>query len=163
MDQETKNVFIPEPMVTFCFRRKFNNCKIRAKLYPIERIVGSHECKNKRWEVYLNVQETSCFSSSVTNETCKINHQFEWNEKYLVYLLTWKKCLKQYVGQTSDIFRHGWNNYKSKDRNEQLFRNFSSPGQHGPQWCFPKIHRKWNSYEIKNPWKRIIFSASFFN
>ena len=68
------------------------------KLYPIERIVGSYKCKGKRCEVCLNVEET-CFSSSVTNETYKINHQFECNEKCLVYLLTCKQCLKQYAGQ----------------------------------------------------------------
>ena len=77
------------------------------------------------------------FSSSVTNETYKINHQFDCNEKCLVYLLTCKKYLKQYVGQAIDTFRHRWNNYKSNDRkfkrsetcmHEHLFRHFSSPG-----------------------------------
>ena len=75
------------------------------------------------------------FSSSVTNETYKINHQFEYNEKCQVYLLIYKKCLKQYVGQTIDTFRHCRNNYKSNDRKfqrsepripEHLFRNFSN-------------------------------------
>ena len=55
----------------------------------------------------------------MTNETYKINHQFECNKKCLVYLLTCKKCLKQYVGQTIDTFRHSWHNYKSNDRKFQ--------------------------------------------
>ena len=71
------------------------------------------------------------------NETCKINHQFECNEKCLVYLLTWKKYFKQYNGQTIDTFRHCRNNRKSNDRKlqlsepcmqEHLFPHFSSPG-----------------------------------
>ena len=104
------------------------------------RELGLHKCKGKRCEVCLNVQETSCFSSSGTNETYKINHQFECNEKCLVYLLTCKKCLKQYVGQTIDTFRNHWNNYKSDNRKlqrsepcmqEHLFRHFSSPGHNG--------------------------------
>ena len=41
---------------------------VKAKLYPMERIVGSHKCKGKHCEVCLSVQET-CFSSLVTNET----------------------------------------------------------------------------------------------
>ena len=77
MDQETKNVFTPGPIATFCSERKLSSYLVRAKLYPIERIVGLHECKGKRCEVCLIVQGTSCFSSSVTNETYKINHQFE--------------------------------------------------------------------------------------
>ena len=85
----------------------------------------------------MTVYNLYLFSSSVTNETYKINHQFDCNEKCLVYLLTCKKYLKQYVGQAIDIFRHRWNNYKSNDRkfkhsepymHEHLFRHFSSPG-----------------------------------
>ena len=49
-------------------------------------------------------------------------------------------CLKQYVGQTIDTFRHRWNNYKINDRKcqrsepcmqEHLFRYSSSPGHNG--------------------------------
>ena len=140
MDQKTENVFTPGPMTTFRRARKLSSYLVRAKLYPIERIVGSHKCKGKRCEVCLNVQGTSCFSSSVTNETYKINHHFDCNGKCLVYLLTFKKCLKQYVGQTIDTFRHRWNNYKSNGRKfqrsescmqEHLFRYFSIPGHNG--------------------------------
>ena len=139
MDQETKNAFRLGPMATFRSARKLSSYLVKAKLYPIERIVSSHKCKGKRCEVCLNVQET-CFSSRVTNERYKINHQFDCNDKCLVYLLTCTKCLKQYVGQTIDAFRHRWNNYKSNDRKfqlsepcmqEHLFRHFSSPGHNG--------------------------------
>ena len=68
-DQETKNVFTPRAMARFRSAWKLSNYLIRAKLYPIERIVGSHKCEGKRCEVCLNVQETSCLSSSVTSET----------------------------------------------------------------------------------------------
>ena len=76
----------------------------------------------------------------MTSETYRINHQFECNEKCLVYLLTCKKCSKQYVGQTVDTFRHSWNNFKSKGKKcqrsepcmqEHFFRHFSSPGHNG--------------------------------
>ena len=76
----------------------------------------------------------------MTNETYKINHQFECNEKCLVYLPTCKKCLKQFVGQTIDTFQHRWNNFKTNDRKfqpsepcmqEHLFRHLSSAGHNG--------------------------------
>ena len=78
------------PVATFRSARKLISYLVRAKLYPTERIVGSHKCKGKRCEVCLNVQKTSCFSSSVTNETYKIRHQFECNQKCLIYLMTCK-------------------------------------------------------------------------
>ena len=115
MDQETKNTLTTGPMATFRSAHKLSSYLVRVKLYPIERIVGSHKCKGKRCEVCLNVHKTSCFSSSVTNETYKINYQFEYKEKCLIYLLTCKKCLKQ----TIDTFRHRWNNYKSNNRKFQ--------------------------------------------
>ena len=77
MNQENKNFFTPGPIATFCSEPKLSSYLVRAKLYPIERIVGLHKCKGKRCEVCLIVQGTSCFSSSVTSKTYKINHQFE--------------------------------------------------------------------------------------
>ena len=112
------------------------NIYVKNKTFIKYMYMYSHKCKGKRCEIFLNVQDTSCFNSSATNETYKINHQFECNEKCLVYLLTCKKCLKQYVGQTIDTFRHCWNNYKSNDRKfqrsesctqEHLLGHFSSP------------------------------------
>ena len=67
MDQETKNAFTPGPMAPFCSVRKLSNYLLRKTLNPLRRIVGSHKCRGKHSEVCLNVQETSCFSSSVTN------------------------------------------------------------------------------------------------
>ena len=55
-DQETKNVFTPGLMATFCSAGKLSSYLVRAKLYPIERIVGSHKCRSKRCEACLNVQ-----------------------------------------------------------------------------------------------------------
>ena len=55
------------------------------------------------------------------NNTYKINHQFNCNEKCLVYLLTCNKCFKQYAWQTVDEFRRRWDNYKSNDRKFQMF------------------------------------------
>ena len=40
----------------------------------------------------------------MTNDTYQINHQFECNEKCIVYLFTCKRCLKQCVGQTTIPF-----------------------------------------------------------
>ena len=48
-------------------------------------------------------------------------------------------CLKQYVGQTVEVFRYRWNNYKKNGRKYQkdstymqqhLFEHFSEEGHH---------------------------------
>ena len=68
-DQETKSVFTPGTMATFHSVRMLSSYLVRTKLYLIERIAGSHKCKDNRCEVCLNVLKVSCFTSSVTNET----------------------------------------------------------------------------------------------
>ena len=54
--------------------------------------------------------------------------------------MTCKVCRKQYVGQTVDIFRSRWNNYKNNDRKylvgeprmqEHIFEHFNSKGHTG--------------------------------
>ena len=83
-----------------------------------------------------NVLETDTFTCSNDQITCKINHKFDCNGKCLVYLITCNKCLKQYIGQTVDIFRSRWNNSSNFDRGEycmqrHLYKHFQLLGHTG--------------------------------
>ena len=135
MNDEVKKVFQPGPMVLFGSPRNLSSYLVRAKMYPVERKTGSYKCKGNRCQVCLNVSETETFTSTVTHMSYKINHSFDCNDKCLIYLLTCKTCLKQYVGSTTDCFRYRWNNYKCNDKKyargetclqEHLFEHFNS-------------------------------------
>ena len=106
MNEEVKSVFTLAPMISFCSARKLSSYLVRAKLYPLERTVGSVQCKGKKCETRHNVKETETFTSTTTVKTVKINHKLNCNDKCLVYLLTCNICLKQYVGETIEEFRH---------------------------------------------------------
>ena len=69
MNAEEKQTFTPVPMVSYRSARKLSSYLVRAKLYPIDRIVGSKGCGKKRCEVCVNVCETDTFSSTVIGET----------------------------------------------------------------------------------------------
>ena len=123
---------------------------VRAKLYLLERKVGSEKCDESRCEVCLSIQETDAFSSTKTGESFKINHKLNCDDKCLIYLLTCKCCGTQYVGETSDKFRLGWNNYKSNGRKnarneacmqEHLFEHFKSESQWFSWKCFHNTYR----------------------
>ena len=103
-NEELKHHFTPGPMVSFRSYRKISTYLVRAKLYPVERSVGSFNCKRPRSKISTYVNETDSFTSTATGETNKINHKFDCMEKFLIYLLTCNKCRKQYVGQTVDNF-----------------------------------------------------------
>ena len=73
-------------MVSYQSTRKLNSYLVRAKLYSIERKVGSCKCNGKRCEVCKNALETYTFTSCSNDQTTyKINHKFDCNEKCLVY------------------------------------------------------------------------------
>ena len=104
MDKELKKVFPVAPIVSFKSARKLSSYLVRAKLYPLQRTVGSFKCNKPRREVCISVIETDTFTSTVTGESFKINHKFNCDDRYLIYLLTCNQCRKQYVGQTVDNF-----------------------------------------------------------
>ena len=116
MNDEVKKAFTPGPMVSFRGARKLSSYLVRAKLYPLERSVGSFKCNGKRCQVCINVTESNTFSSSVDKKEYVINHSFNCNDKCIVYLLTCNKCKMQYAGKTVDKFHLQWNNYKDNDR-----------------------------------------------
>ena len=119
MDQEAQRAVMPGPMMTFRSARKLSSYLVRAKLYPLERTVGSCKCYGKWCEVCDNFTETSTFTSTVAQNTYKINHQLSCSEKFLIHLLLCNKYLKKYVDQTVDELRQRWNNYKGNDRKFQ--------------------------------------------
>ena len=64
VNQEVKNVFTPGPIVSYRIARKISSYLVRAKLYPLEKKVGSEKCGKPRCKVCLNIQETDTFTSS---------------------------------------------------------------------------------------------------
>ena len=70
--------------------RKISVYLVIAKLYPLERFVGSRQCKKRRCEVCTNVTKTGAFSSTVTGEAFQINHKLNCDDKCSTYLLKFK-------------------------------------------------------------------------
>ena len=89
MNEEVKTVFTPGPMVSCKSSTKLSSYRVRAKLYPTERVVGCFKCNKPRCLVCINVTETNIFTGTVTNKTYKINHKFDCDDNYLVYLLVY--------------------------------------------------------------------------
>ena len=62
-------------MVSFSGARKLSSYLVRAKLYPLHRKVGSKKCAQIPCEVCDYVTDTDTFTSTVSGESFKINHQ----------------------------------------------------------------------------------------
>ena len=138
MNEEVMKNFSPDPMVSVQSAGKLSSYLVLAKLYPLQRKVSSSKCGKQRCEVCNNVTDTSTFSSTVTGDTFKINHSLNCDDKCLIYLVTCKQCNKQYTGETTDLLRNRWNNYKVNarkfDRKEScvqghLYKHFQTKGR----------------------------------
>ena len=57
MDQEAQRGFAPGPMTTSRSARKLGSYLIRAKLYPLERTVGSYKCYGNDVKFVTMLQE----------------------------------------------------------------------------------------------------------
>ena len=95
MNEEVKNLFLPGPMVSFRGARKLSSYLVRAKLYPLNRKIGSKICAKNRCGICDYVTDTDTFASTVTGESFKINHQLNCDDRCIIYLLTCKQCQKQ--------------------------------------------------------------------
>ena len=139
-DEQVKKVFSPALLVSCRNTRNLKTYLVRSKIYRLERKVGSEKCKSKRCIVSLNVSETYVFQSNQTKEQYKINHQLNFKDKCLIYLLSCKVCGFQYVGSTTDKSRLRWNNYKENIRKAKrgqghiqplVFEHFSANDHNG--------------------------------
>ena len=119
VDKDVKTLFSPMPMVSFRGARKFNSYLVRAKLYPLEKLVGSTKCDKSRCQVCNNINETATFERSSNGTKYHVNHKLNCDDKCLIYLITCKVCKIQYVGQTTEKFRLRWNNYRNCFRKTQ--------------------------------------------
>ena len=87
-------------MVSFRSACRFSSYLVKAKLYPLERFLGSRQCKIRRSEVCSYVTETDNFSSTVTGKTFQINHELNYDDKCLICLL---KCLQKTICRNKDV------------------------------------------------------------
>ena len=80
MDEKVKEVFSSEPMVSFRNFRKMSSYLVRAKLYRLERRVGSNKCRCNLSQVCRSITETDMLTYNNDQRSYKINHSFDCNE-----------------------------------------------------------------------------------
>ena len=74
---------------------------------------GIYKCGNVRCDICDVLYLTNKFQSTVTRKRYHINFKFDCNSINVIYLLTCKRCRKQYIGSTVKKFRLRFNQYKS--------------------------------------------------
>ena len=61
---------------------------------------GSHRCTNTRCKACDYIVESDTCISSHNHRSFTLHHSFNCKSTNIIYLITCKKCLKQYIGET---------------------------------------------------------------
>ena len=106
------------PRVAFRNAKTIRDKLVRSKLKEFI-YTGINICCHSNCDICKILENGDRFESTVTKKKYRINFPFDCNSICLVYLLTCKVYLKQYVGSTVTMFRLRFNQYKS---NIKLYR-----------------------------------------
>ena len=88
------------------------------------------KCNNKKCKACNHITGGSTFSSFNSNKTFNLKQNIACKSKNLIYLITCRKCKKQYVGQTSRTLAERINNHLScirKHKSTPISLHFNMP------------------------------------
>ena len=98
------------------------NCKISSptinqpRIQPMvisTQLIKPTTCKHSRCATCSHFNNATHFKSNKTNKVYKIRSSFSCSSRNIIYLITCKKCKKQYVGSTEKTLRERINHHRS--------------------------------------------------
>ena len=114
LSEDFLKVLPEKPLLSFRRPRNLKDHLVRSKLRNLEYSdKGMNKCGKTRCQVCNYIIIGTEFTSTVTGGIYHINHAFNCDSKGVVYLITFKYCNLQYVGNTVTPFRLRFNNHNS--------------------------------------------------
>ena len=114
-DAQHHKVFPEVPIVGFKTGKRLKDLLVRAKV-PVEKETNGKSCgcQGNRCEVCTFLKEKNTFANKEGTDKYKIREglHLDCNSENVIYLITCKKCKKQYVGSCITRFRTRFNNYR---------------------------------------------------
>lgn len=159
----TSVIFPDNPFLSYRRTRNLKNSLVRTKLPSVNNLelTGMCPCGKTRCQICKFIMGGRTFSDSFSKQEFYINYRFDCDSVGVVYLLSCKKCNKQYVGNTTTSFRKRFNNHKSSLQRygrgqrgipgEYLYAHFFSNGHGGLSDLSATIIDKTN---VNNPTER---------
>ena len=108
------NALPSPPRVAFRNAKTIRDKLVRSKSKEfIYKGAGINICGHSNCDICKILESEDQFETTVTKKKYRIDFPFDCNSSCVVYLLTCKTCLKQYVGSTLTMFRLRFNQCKS--------------------------------------------------
>ena len=111
-----------------------------------------NKCNLRRCATCTHFNTDNYFQSTITNERFRIRFPFSCSSSNIIYLITCKKCKKQYVGQTIKTLRERIYHHRSSIRTSQgryISKHFSLPGHNISDLTVQVIDRTTNNEQTK--------------
>ena len=160
-----KDIFPEKPIIAYRRNKNLSDQLVRAKCVPhketeIAKITHDKRCK-KPWMCSFcpKPSQNQSFKSSVTGREYKGPAKYTCKTQNLIYLITCKKCKKQYVGETCREFDTRMKEHLRYIRNPHQYdeptgRHFNLPGHHISDFNCRVIHTM-GTIPIRNDQRRI--------
>ncbi len=103
-----------------------NNVFQTKKIKPIQ----PKPCGHRRCSTCSHFNRSKTFTSTITKQTYRIRQNFTCASRNTIYLITCRKCHKQYVGQTTKSLRERTNHHRSTiltKQNRYISLHFNLP------------------------------------
>ena len=126
--QITKDIFPEPPLISFRRCRSLKDLLVSSRVNPQnanqpvnipdkpQTETGSNKCNAKKCCVCPYMQNTKHFSSTSTGQKYYIPQHINCKSSWVIYLITCKKCQKQYIGKTTTTLYTRFNNTRSDIR-----------------------------------------------
>ena len=120
-DDKLSQVFPSPPIAAFRRPRNIRDLLVNARVKPSpdDTQKGCTKCTSKKCAVCPFIVESHKFTSSSTGESFPITSHAHCKSTWVIYLITCKKCNKQYVGKTTTSLYTRFTNTKSDIKNRK--------------------------------------------
>ena len=105
------------PVIAFKRAKNLQDCLTHSILNKPNESSQSTKCNRRRCTHCSSIIESTHFTSTNTNETFNLHFSSDCRSKDVIYMITCKKCKKQYIGQTHQLVSNRMNSHKFDIRN----------------------------------------------
>ena len=164
LNESVKQVYSHKPLVAFKRPRNLQDILVHTNLNNNKnrKIHSVMKCNRKRCTHCNYITETNGFTSSTLGKQFTIKNNLNCASSSVIYLITCKKCLKQYVGQTNQKCSQRMNSHKFDIKHfpdclTNVSEHFNSAGHSIDDFSFVPIE------QIQNNWKRLLKECSWMH
>jgi hypothetical protein len=159
-NESVRKLYKYKPIVAYKRPRNLQDNLVHTHLNAKLMVGSVSKCCRPRCTHCNNIVETNNFSSTTIPKEFAIKRDFSCISSDVIYLITCKKCKKQYVGQTQQKCSQRMNSHKFDikhfpDTITNVSEHFNSEGHSIKDFSFMPIDK------VKNNWQRLLKETSW--